>query len=362
MGNSAGPRPGYDRWVSFPGHGSIVDPVLNIDGDERVHAGYVTDLLNGHALDFVRRERDRPFALFLAHKAVHPDAHQAADGTLVPGKGGYLPALRHANLYEGERFPPRPNVMPAEDAVRSKPAFAESFRLREAPDGRAVMDWIQSGSQDEIRLRAQMMASVDEGVGALLEALDEAGTLDDTAILFLGDNGYFFGEHALGPERRFAYEEGIRTPFLLRYPRRFPAGETRQRMAMAIDIAPTWVELAGGTEADRAAMQGRSLLPLAAGDDVAGWRESFLCEYYSENAMPWLHGMTYKAVRTDTHKYIHWVQKSPTGDECDELYDLVHDPYEMTNLAHAPEQAATATRLRLELARLVADAVGLPGS
>src|SRR5690242_2481504 len=79
MGNSGGPRPGYDHWVSFPGHGSIVDPVLNIDGDERQHRGYITDLLNAHAVDFLKKERDRPFALFFAHKAVHPDAFQAAD-------------------------------------------------------------------------------------------------------------------------------------------------------------------------------------------------------------------------------------------------------------------------------------------
>lgn len=359
MGNSAGPRPGYDRWVSFPGHGSIVDPVLNIDGEEGVHEGYVTDLLNGHALDFVRKKRDQPFSLFLAHKAVHPDAHQAADGTLTPGKGGYIPAPRHADLYRGERFPPRPNVMPPEEAVKSKPAFAESFALRATPGGRAVMDWIQSGSQEEIRLRAAMMASVDEGVGQLFAALEESGQLDDTAILFLGDNGYFFGEHALGPERRFAYEEGIRTAFLLRYPRLFAPGSVRERMVMAIDIAPTWVELAGGSAADRALMQGRSLVPLAAGDALPDWRTSFLCEYYSENAMPWLHGMTYKAVRTDTHKYIHWVQKSPSGDECDELYDLRADPYEMTNLAHAPEQAATVAALRDELARLVGASLGL---
>ena len=82
MGNSADPRPGYDRWVSFPGHGSIVDPVLNIDGVQSQQRGYITDLLNGHASEFVARKRSKPFALFVAHKAVHPDAFQAADGTL----------------------------------------------------------------------------------------------------------------------------------------------------------------------------------------------------------------------------------------------------------------------------------------
>jgi N-acetylglucosamine-6-sulfatase len=358
MGNSADPRPGYDRWVSFPGHGSIVDPVLNIDGSEGPHKGYVTDLLNAHALDFVERRHAKPFALFLAHKAVHPDAHQAADGTLAPGKSGYLPAPRHAGLYRDAVFPPRPNVMTPAQALKSKPAFAEAFELRGNERGRAVMDWIESGQQNEMRQRAAMMASVDEGVGQLFDSLERQGTLDDTLLLFLGDNGYFFGEHGLGPERRFAYEEGIRTPFLVRYPRRFSPGAQRKRMVLALDIAPTLVELAGGKARDLAAMQGRSLLPLAASDRAAGWRKSFMCEYFSENAMPWLHGMTYKALRTERHKYIHWVQKSPTGRECDELYDLVADPYEMHNLVRAKPQAGTVTRLRRELARLVSQSIG----
>jgi N-acetylglucosamine-6-sulfatase len=359
MGNSADPRPGYHRWVSFPGHGSIVDPVLNIDGVQSQQRGYITDLLNQHALEFVERRRSKPFALFVAHKAVHPDAFQAADGTLAPGQGGYLPAPRHAELYRGAHFAPRPNVMPAAQALKAKPAFAEAFALRDEKGGRAVMQWIQSGSQEEIRQRAAMMASVDEGVGQLFDALERQGTLDDTLLLFLGDNGYFFGEHGLGPERRFAYEEGIRTPFLLRYPRRFARGQKRRRMVLALDIAPTLVALAGGKAGDVATMQGRSLLPLAASDRVPGWRRSFMCEYFTENAMPWLHGMTYKAVRTETHKYIHWVQKSPTGAECDELYDLRADPYEMRNLARRASHAATVARLRRELARLVSASIGL---
>ncbi len=359
MGNSADPRPGYHRWVSFPGHGSIVDPVLNIDGVQAQQRGYITDLLNAHALDFVERKRSKPFALFLAHKAVHPDAFQEADGTLAPGQGGYLAAPRHADLYLGAHFAPRPNVMTPQQALKAKPAFAEAFALRGDERGRAVMEWIQSGSQEEIRQRAAMMASVDEGVGQLFAALERQGNLDDTLLLFLGDNGYFFGEHGLGPERRFAYEEGIRTPFLLRYPRRFKPGSRRERLVLALDIAPTLVELAGGRARDLALMQGRSLLPLAANDRPANWRRSFMCEYFTENAMPWLHGMSYKAVRTDTHKYIHWVQKSPTGAECDELYDLRRDPYEMRNLARQTAHAATVARLRRELARLVSASIGL---
>jgi len=153
------------------------------------------------------------------------------------------------------------------------------------------------------------MASVDEGMGDVFKALEETGQLDDTFILFLGDNGYFFGEHGLGPERRFAYEEGIKSPFLVRYPAWFKPGSVADDLVLTLDIAPTIVDLAGGKAADREHMQGLSLRPLARGKKRGGWRSSFLCEYFSENAMPWLIGMSYKAIRTRRHKYIHWTQK-----------------------------------------------------
>jgi len=357
MGNSAAPRPGYDEWFSFPGHGSLMDPEFNDNGKVVRKTGYMTDLLNERALEFVSRRRDRPFSLFLAHKAVHPDAFQAADGTLdLAAFGGYRLPPRHAGLYRGEFFPPRPNVMTPEQAAKGKPAFAESVELKKSPRSKAVLAAIQSGSQEEIRLRAAMMASVDEGVGQLLAELERAGRLDDTAILFLGDNGFFFGEHGLGPERRFAYEEGIRSPFVMRYPRRIRAGTVIDRLAMSIDIAPTMVALAGGKPAPT--VQGASLLPLLR-DAKAPWRKSILCEYYAENAMPWLVGMSYKAVRTDRYKLIHWVNKAAMAGVVDELYDLKADPYEMRNLIRSKAHAGTVQRLRRELGRLVAQSVGL---
>jgi arylsulfatase A-like enzyme len=357
MGNSAAPRPGYDEWYSFPGHGSLIDPEFNDNGRVVQRTGYMTDLLNERALDYVNRERSKPFALFLAHKAVHPDAFQAADGTLdLAAFGGYRLPERHQDLYRGEHFPPRPNVMTPAQASRTKPAWAESVTLKESPRSKAVLEAIQSGSQEEIRLRAAMMASVDEGVGQLLEALERSGRLDDTAILFLGDNGFFFGEHGLGPERRFAYEEGIRSPFVLRYPRRARAGSSIGRLVMSIDIAPTMVALAGGKPP--ATMQGVSFLPLLK-DPKAKWRKSVLCEYYAENAMPWLVGMSYKAVRTERHKLIHWVNKAGQPGIVDELYDLRADPYELDNLIRSKAQAPTVQRLRRELGRLVVESVGL---
>ena len=359
MGNSGGPRPGYDKWVSFPGHGSIIDPVLNIDGKEKKYEGYITDLLNGHAVDFLKKKRDKPFALFFAHKAVHPDAFQAADGTIDFTDGGYRPAPRHADLYKGEHFPRRPNALPAADVVKDKPAWTEAHAMRVNEASRKVLDGILAGTDEEIRLRAAMMASVDEGMGDILKLLEENGELDNTFILFLGDNGYFFGEHGLGPERRFAYEEGIKSPFLIRYPAWFKPGSVNDELVLALDIAPTLVDLAGGKAADFKTMQGTSLKPLAKGAKPKGWRTSFMCEYFSENAMPWLVGMSYKAIRTKRHKYIHWTQKSLDGVACDELYDLKSDPYEMKNLIGKRSEQGLVARLRKQLASLVAKSVGL---
>jgi arylsulfatase A-like enzyme len=356
MGNDGMPRPGYDRWVSFDGHGRIVDPKLNHDGKYVEHRGYITDLLNAEAVEFVTAKHDRPWSLFLAHKAVHPDAHQKADGTLdMSLYGGYIAAERHAELYRDAIFPKTPNMLPPAAVAKAKPAWAEALQLKASTGAQAGLAVIGAGTQEEIRQRARMMASVDEGVGMLFDALARTGQLDDTFILFLGDNGYFFGEHGLGPERRFAYEEGIRSPFLVRYPGRAKPGTRIKDLVICQDIAPTLIALAGGRPG--AHIQGRSLLPLLAGKR-AGWRKSILIEYWAENAMPWLVGMSYKAIRTDRHKLIHWVNRGSKG-ELDELYDLQQDPFEVKNRIAGRAHAGIRERLRRELKRLIAEAHGL---
>ena len=356
MGNDGKPRPGYDRWVSFDGHGRINDPKLNENGNYVQHQGYITDILNGMAVDFVSSRHDKPWSLFLAHKAVHPDAEQAADGSLHMGAfRGYIAAERHRDLYKDAIFPRKPNMLSYAEVIKAKPAWAEAFDLKQGEHAQALLKAIQAGTQEEIRQRARMMASVDEGVGVLLEALEKKGELENTAIVFLGDNGYFFGEHGLGPERRFAYEEGIRSPFVLFFPKKVKAGRRIRDLVICQDIAPTFIELAGGKPG--AQIQGRSLLPLFSGNRSA-WRKSFLVEYWAENAMPWLVGMTYKAVRTERYKYIHWVNRGRSG-ELDELYDLEKDPYELKNLAASRAAAPIRKRLQGELKRLVAEALGL---
>jgi N-acetylglucosamine-6-sulfatase len=353
MGNSGAPRPGYDHWVAYDGHGRLNDPKLNENGTYVQHQGYVTDIMNRMAADFINRKHDKPWALMFAHKAVHPDAEQAADGTAK--MEGYRVAERHKDLYKDAIFPKKPSMLPAAEIIKQKPAWAESLHLRTLPASRAVLDPLFAGQQEEIRLRARMMAAVDEGVGMIFEALERTGQLDNTCIIFLGDNGYFFGEHGLGPDRRFPYEEGIRSPFTVRFPKRIKAGTRVKDLMICQDIAPTLIELAGGKPGKH--IQGRSFLPLLK-RDRKGWRKSVLIEYWAENAYPWLVGMTYKAVRTDRYKYIHWVNLSRNG-ELDELYDLEKDPYEITNLSKRPAYKALKTKLQRELRRLVPEALGL---
>jgi arylsulfatase A-like enzyme len=353
MGNDASPRPGYDHWVSFRGQGNLMDPVLWEGGTERQVKGYVTDILSQKSIEFLERKRTKPFALFLAHKAVHPDVQQKQDGTIdLASMQGYMLPERHEKLYKGATYPARPNVRPLDEVLRSKPAWKEVFELRKQPGSRALLDPLFVGGQEEMRRRAAMMASVDEGVGLLLHELEISKKLDDTCIVFLGDNGYFFGEHGLGAERRFPYEEGIRTAFFVRYPRRIAAGSRVKQMAIALDIAPTMIELAGGKPGPH--IQGRSLVSLFKKRNPS-WRKSFLIEYYNEAAWPWIVGMTYKAVRTDTHKLIHWVHKR----DVDELYDLAKDPYEMKNVIGSRAHAGMRKRLTTELRKLVADSSGL---
>ena len=227
--------------------------------------------------------------------------------------------------------------------------------MRSEPASVALLGAIHAGTQEEIRLRARMMASVDEGVGMILDVLEKKGELDNTCIIFLGDNGYFFGEHGLGPERRFAYEEGIRSPFLVRYPKLIKAGTRKKDLLICQDIAPTLIELAGGKPGPQ--IQGRSILPLLS-KKPAKWRKAVLAEYWAEQAYPWLIGMTYKAIRTDRYKLIHWVNRGRDG-ELDELYDLEKDPFELKNLIRSKPHAPIREKLHRDLKLLVAEAVGL---
>lgn len=338
MGVDDTPRPGFDHWVGFPGQGTYFDPVLNVDGQHVKEKGYTTDILTRYAVELLQRPRSKPLCLWLPHKAVHPELTQLADGSITDPNGGeFVPAERHKKLFADVPVPRRPNAgKPPVD----KPALERKIGNL-PPLGPAT------GTDDEtIRNRARMLKAVDEGVGQMRAALNHTGQLDNTVFVFTSDEGYFFGEHGLSIERRLSYEESIRIPFIIRYPKLVRAGSRSDAMALGIDLAPTLLELAGTKPA--IAMNGRSLVPLLEGGETP-WRKSFLIEYYSDRTMQRMLKMGYQTVRTERWKFIHYMDL----EGMDELYDLQHDPYELRNLIADAGARMELESLHTELRRLI---------
>ena len=338
MGNDESPRPGFDYWVSFKGQGRYLDPELTEDGRTTTARGYITDILNARATEFIRRPRQKPFLLYLSHKAVHPNVHQRDDGSLEPIDGElFVPAERHRGLYANVTIP-RP-------ASYGKPPVGKPALLRHIGD---LPPLGPTTVTDDLTIlgRQRALAAVDDGVGSILQALKASGQSKNTIIVFAGDNGYFYGEHGLSDERRLAYEESARIPLVVWFPKQIRAKSVPDGFALNIDVAPTLLELAGAPiPAD---IEGRSLMPLLRGNS-RDWRTSFLIEYYSDSVFPRILNMGYQSVRTERWKYIHYTEL----DEMDELYDLAADPAEMNNAIGDPARAADLRTLKEELGRLL---------
>lgn len=342
MGNDDSPRPGFDRWVAMRGQGEALDPKLNVDGTRIATTGYVTDVLTDQVLEFLRAPGEQPFLAILAHKAIHPNAVQRDDGSVgaVAGQAeGFVPAPRHAGRYASREIVRRPN---ATAPLANKPA------LQRAIPGLPPLGPKVATPDADVRGRLEMLLAVDESLGRIVELLRETGRLDNTLVIFTSDNGYFYGEHFLNEERRLAYEESIRLPLIVRFPRHAVASAERGELAQTIDLAPTILEFAGLTDSVR--RDGRSLAPLLRGDTVA-WRGSVLVEYWTDTVFPRVRNMGYQAVRTDRYKYIHYLELQGM----DELYDLQEDPFELDNLMGTAREAELLPSLQAELARLAAD-------
>jgi arylsulfatase A-like enzyme len=338
MGNDDSPRPGFDRWVSFKGQGTYFDPNINEDGKSVKPAGYITDILNGYAVEFIKRRHEKPFLVYLAHKAIHPEVTQNNDGSVdLSAAERFIPAERHRNLYAGRPIPRRPNYG---RAPVGKPALQR--RIGDLPPlGAGTVT-----GDEAILGRQRSLMAIEDGVGEILKTLKETGQLNNTIIVFSSDNGYFYGEHGLSVERRLAYEESIRMPLLVRYPKAIKPGTVRNEFALNIDLAPTLLELAGVSV--QGTMEGRSLVPLLKGARPV-WRNSFLIEYYSDRVFPRVLQMGYKSVRTDRWKYIHYLELNGM----DELYDLKTDPYEMKNLVDQPGSQRALALMKTEMERLL---------
>lgn len=341
MGNDDTARPGFDHWVGIKGQGTSFDPMLNVDGKRIEFTGHTTDVLNSRAVDFVRRNRSKPFCLYIAHKALHPELTQRDDGSITDPKAArFLPAHRHRELYQKAAIPRRLNVT---DTLQGKPAL-----LRDIP-GLPPLSRATGTDDETVRDRLRMLAGVDDGVGLLLDALNDSGELDNTVFVFTSDHGYWYGEHGLSVERRLAYEEAIRIPLLIRYPPLIQSGGIIDEFALSIDLAPTLLELAGTMSSHK--MDGRSLVPLLKGDGPTDWRTSFLIQYNTDTVFPRVKSMGYRAIRTQRWKLIRYLEL----DDMNELYDLHADPYEMTNLISREDMQEVVSRLSRELDSLLGD-------
>ncbi|MDH3440126.1 MAG: sulfatase [Gammaproteobacteria bacterium] len=340
MGNDDTPRPGFSTWAGMKGQGEAINPEFNLDGERRQIDGYVTDILTDLSVDFVNTDRQSPFLLYVSHKALHPNITQLDDGSSVAspsGVPGFIAADRHKGRYASEVVARRPNsgVVPAD-----RPALMR--QIGDLPRlGPATIT-----PEQTIHDRQEMLLAVDESLGTIMSAIDTLGELDNTVVVVASDHGYWYGEHGLSAERRLAYEEALRIPLMMRFPKRIPAGIRPGQMALSIDVAPTMLELAGAVPPDN--LHGMSLVPILEGENP-DWRSSFLIEYYSDTVFERINHMGYKAVRTNRYKYIRYEDL----EGMDELYDLAGDPYELRNVINDPRYANVLTALQAELNRLL---------
>lgn len=332
-----GPRPGFDYWLSFPIQGEYVDPVLNENGETFQAHGYVTDLLTDATVRWLERDRKKPFCLCLWHKAAH---------------AGFVPAARHENALQDANLPEPPNYR---DTYADKPEWLRRMRVHGGRRGKflprldsPVPEHLDEPEPWDPREKRTLnyyrtLLAVDESTGRLLDTLERLGKLDDTVVIFASDNGFLLGAHRLR-DKRLIFEESIRIPLLVRYPRRF-RGDTRVAgMALNIDVVPTMLDLAGVPVPRH--VQGKSLVPMMEGREPRV-RESFLYTYFREE---WLPGYPLiHAVRTERWKYA----RTPDIKDIDEVYDLKNDPYELRNLARDPDHRDRVEELSKELDRLL---------
>jgi arylsulfatase A-like enzyme len=216
----------------------------------------------------------------------------------------------------------------------------EAF-LKAAPTGRDLVRWkYQRYMHDYLGC----IRGVDESVGRILKYLDDEGLAGNTIVVYASDQGFFLGEHGWF-DKRWIFEESLRTPFLVRWAGVAKPGSVNQDIVSNIDFAETFLEAAG--QSIPADMQGSSLVPLLRGETPANWRKSFYYQYY-EFPMPH-HVRPHYGVVTDRYKLVHF---NGTPDAYWEMFDLKKDPQELRSVFGDPDYAATRSELETELVRL----------
>ena len=375
---------GFDYWNVLPGQGDYDNPVMINNGEERQYQGYVTDIITDLCLDWLKeRDPEKPFLLLCHHKAPHRP---------------WIPSSTHASLYEDVDIP-LPETFNDDYANRSRAAAEARMRIEcdfnyldlklEPPAGASLWDSIVApedlsgfslrpqDSQEAVTFRSHQelkewmyqryikdylrcIASIDDNVGRMLDFLDEEGLAQDTIVIYTSDQGFFLGDHGWY-DKRFMYEESLRMPFVVRYPREIEGGSRHGAMALNVDFAETFLDY-GGLDIPED-MQGASLRPIFQGDTPDGWRTSMYYRYWMHLAHHYV--AAHYGMRTERYKLIYYYGEAlGTAGSIDEpkqpeweLFDLQEDPLEMNNIYHDPHYAELVEKLKQELYRLKEEAL-----
>lgn len=368
---------GFNHWEVLIGQGNYYNSDFIENGERKRSSGYVTDVITDKSINWLElRAKDQPFCLLIHHKATHriwmPDTallHEF-EGVSFPVPDNFFDAYegrqaatfhemgidkdmdlvydlkmldeagdlqtRYRSYYEGMYGRMNEEQRAAWDAYYD-PIIAE-FKAA-GLEGKDLALWkYQRYMQDYLKC----VRSVDNNVGRVLDYLEEQGLAENTLVVYTSDQGFYLGEHGWF-DKRYMYEESLRTPLAMRFPEGFEFEGANPALVQNIDYAPTFMDLAGlEVPAD---MQGRSLLPLLEGDST-DWRQAIYYHYYE---YPNEHGVKkHFGVRTDRYKLIHFYEDIDTW----ELYDLKEDPTEMNNLYGMPAYETVTTKLKTELNRL----------
>lgn len=325
------PRKGFHHWVSFKGQGTYFDPELNINGQHKQFNGYTTDILADQALDWLKEQSsDKPFMLYLSFKAVH-----------YP----FQPAPRHDQRYEDKAIDYPMTMANTESNYRT-----QSNWIRERRYGIHGIDHMETGPLDKDPVPSfddlyhnycETVHGLDENIGRVVDYLDKSKLMENTMVVYLGDNGFALGEHGFY-DKRDAFEESIRIPMLAMAPGLIQPGTVVENMALNMDLAPTLLEAADVSVKPSMHFDGKSMLPLIQGQNIP-WRDHILYEYHWEWNFPAT--PTTLAIRGDRYKYIYYHGLWDRNG----FYDLETDPHERTNLIDIPSFAGQIESMRTQL-------------
>ncbi len=332
-GEYDGPQRGFDYWVSFKGQGAYLPEQngLNVNGKHIAQTKYITDELTDYAIEFLDgRDKGKPFMLYLSHKGVHAD---------------FIPADRDRGRAKGHQFVP-PSTM------NRSGHFGAPMWVQNQRNSWHGVEYPYHSTLDigeYYRRYAETLYGVDASVGRILHYLESNGLMENTLVIYMGDNGFAFGEHGL-IDKRTAYEVSMRVPMLALAPGMIKPGTVVKEVVANIDIAPTLLEAAGLRTPSH--LDGMSFLQLLQGRHPQ-WRDGLLYEYFWEWNFP--QTPTLYALRTDRYKYIHchglW--------DTDELYDLQEDPQESRNLIHSIPHLEIAARMKKSLFSKLEESSGM---